>query len=286
MDLWLIGGSICQGYMCILLYVKLIGCNGFAYIYAWLEEGVGSVCHAYMCILLYVKPIGCNGVAEMYAWLEEGGVMVLHRLLVSCRGCMLLYMKLIWYSGFPEIYAWLEEGGLGQSVMGIGALCYIWHLFGVMVLQRSMLNWRRGVWVNLPWVYVHCAIYETSVVYWFSRDLCLIGGGGGVNLPWVYLHCVISETYLVSWFSRDLCSIGGGGGINLPWVYVHCAISETDLSVHIHIWSQCALHLKILPSCLLHLNWVVYLNLNTSSANINSFWVWVSVCTSSEKLTK
>ena len=45
-----------------------------------------------------------------------------------------------------------------------------------------------------------------------------------------------------------------GGGVNLPWVYVHCAISETDLSVHINIWSQCALHLKILPSCSLHLN--------------------------------
>ena len=45
-----------------------------------------------------------------------------------------------------------------------------------------MLNWRRGV--SLPWVYVHYAIYETSLVEWFSRDLCLIGGGGGVSLPW------------------------------------------------------------------------------------------------------
>ena len=48
-----------------------------------------------------------------------------------------------------------------------------------MVFQRSMLNWRG---VHLLLVYVHCAIYETSLVYWFSRDLCLIGGGGGVNL--------------------------------------------------------------------------------------------------------
>ena len=77
MDLWLIGGSICQGYMCILLYVKLIECNGFAYI---------------------------------YARLEEGHVIVLHRSLVECRGCMLLYMQNIWCSGFPEIYAQLEEG--------------------------------------------------------------------------------------------------------------------------------------------------------------------------------
>ena len=87
-------------------------------------------------------------------------------------------MKLIWCSGFPEIY-WLIGGGGG---------------------------------VNLPWVYVHSAIYETFFVSWFSRDLCSIGGGGGVNLPWVYVHCAIYETYVVSWFSRDLCSIGGGGG--------------------------------------------------------------------------
>ena len=33
---------------------------------------MGSVCHGYMCILLYVKLIGCNGVADMYASLEEG----------------------------------------------------------------------------------------------------------------------------------------------------------------------------------------------------------------------
>ena len=31
--------SLCYDYMCILLYVKLIGCNGFAGIYDQLEEG-------------------------------------------------------------------------------------------------------------------------------------------------------------------------------------------------------------------------------------------------------
>ena len=38
-------GSMCHGYMCILLYMKLIWCNGFPQIYSQLEEGgVGSVC--------------------------------------------------------------------------------------------------------------------------------------------------------------------------------------------------------------------------------------------------
>ena len=53
-----------HGYMCILLYVKLMQCSGFPEIYAQLEEGaVGSVYHGYMCILLYVKLIWCSGVA-------------------------------------------------------------------------------------------------------------------------------------------------------------------------------------------------------------------------------
>ena len=34
-------GSICHGYICIVLYMKLIWCNGFPEIYAQLEEGVG-----------------------------------------------------------------------------------------------------------------------------------------------------------------------------------------------------------------------------------------------------
>ena len=34
-------GSVCYGYICILLYVKLIWCSGFPEIYAQLEEGVG-----------------------------------------------------------------------------------------------------------------------------------------------------------------------------------------------------------------------------------------------------
>ena len=32
----------------------------------------GDVCHGYMCILLYVKLIWCSGVPEMYGWLPGG----------------------------------------------------------------------------------------------------------------------------------------------------------------------------------------------------------------------
>ena len=66
-------GSVCHGYMCIVLYMKLLWCNGFPEIYAQLEEGgVGSICHGYTCIVVYMKCIWCNGFPEIYAQLQEG----------------------------------------------------------------------------------------------------------------------------------------------------------------------------------------------------------------------
>ena len=47
-------GLICHGHMCIVIYMKLIWCNGFSEIYACYEEGVGSFCHRYICIVLYI----------------------------------------------------------------------------------------------------------------------------------------------------------------------------------------------------------------------------------------
>ena len=71
-------GSVCYGYMCILLYGKLIWCSGFPEIYAQLEEGVVSAYHWYMCILLYVKLIWCSGFPKIYAPLEEGALVYVH----------------------------------------------------------------------------------------------------------------------------------------------------------------------------------------------------------------
>ena len=48
-------------YMCILLYVKLIWCNGIPYTYCQLELW-GVDVSQYMCILLYVTLIWCNGI--------------------------------------------------------------------------------------------------------------------------------------------------------------------------------------------------------------------------------
>ena len=67
-------GSVYHGYICIVLYMKVIWCNGFPHIYAQLEEGMGSICHRYMCIVLYI-------IIYIY-----------------------IYMKLIWNNGYPEMY--------------------------------------------------------------------------------------------------------------------------------------------------------------------------------------
>ena len=69
-------------------------------------------------------------------------------------------------------------GSVCHDDLGICALYDMCNSFGVVVLHRSIVDWRRGG-INLPWVDVHYAIYETYLVYWFSRDLCLIGGGVG-----------------------------------------------------------------------------------------------------------
>ena len=39
--------------------------------------------------------------------------------------------------------------GQGQSAIGICAFCYLLNVFGVVVFQRSMLDWRSGDGVSL-----------------------------------------------------------------------------------------------------------------------------------------
>ena len=143
MDLWSIGGrSICHGYMCILLYVRLMGCNGVAWIYCQLAGG-SSVMG--MCILLYMKLIGCHGFAWIYGqlagvhlpWVHMNSV-IYKTYWVSwfcmdlwsiggrsiCHGymCILLYVRLMGYNGVAWIYGQLAGH---PSAMGICAFCNI-----------------------------------------------------------------------------------------------------------------------------------------------------------------
>ena len=65
------------------------------------RRGVGSICHGYMCIVLYMKLIWCNGFPDIYAQVEEG----VGQLAIGICTLCYLYMKLMWCTGFPKIYA-------------------------------------------------------------------------------------------------------------------------------------------------------------------------------------
>ena len=55
-------GSVCHGYIWMLLYMKLIWCSGFPEIYAQLEEEDGvSLPWVYLHSDIYLKIILCSG---------------------------------------------------------------------------------------------------------------------------------------------------------------------------------------------------------------------------------
>ena len=69
------GRGWCQSAMGICAF----GYISETYIVQWFSRdlysiggGVGSVCHGYMCILLYMKLIWCRGFSEIYAQLDGG----------------------------------------------------------------------------------------------------------------------------------------------------------------------------------------------------------------------
>ena len=141
---------------------------------------------------IYMKLIWCHGFAEIYAQLEGEFI---------CFGCMciVLYMKLIWCNGFPEICAQLEGG---SSAMGICALCFVWNLFGVMVFQRSMLNWRRGWGQSVMGICPLCYIWDLFGVMVFQRSMLNWRGMGSI---WHGYMCIVIYMKLMWW-----------GGVNLP----------------------------------------------------------------------
>ena len=191
--------------MCILLFVKHLGCSSIPFIYGKLERGY--ICPKYMCILLYVKFIWCSGILYIYGQLEGGtsaqsicafcymlhifGVVVFYTSMVNWRGyicpkymCILLYVKLIWGSGIPYISGQLEERGLG-----ICTFCYMWNFCGVAVFHTSMVNWRGTSALSIcAFCYMlnlfGVVVFHRSMVNWRRGSL-------------VYVHSAMCETYSV-----------------------------------------------------------------------------------------
>ena len=97
-------GSICQGYMCIVLYINLCGVMVFQtsmldYRRGWGQYAMGICALCY----IYMKLIWCHSFPDIYARLE--GVH-----LPSVYMCILLYVKLIWCNGLTCTYGQLTRG--------------------------------------------------------------------------------------------------------------------------------------------------------------------------------
>ena len=156
--------------MCIILSVKLFWCSSIAYIYGKLVGGTSALGRCAFCymsnvfsvvvfhtlwsigvggILLYVKLIWCTGIPYIYGQLEGGYICPKYM-------CILLYVKRIWCSGIPYIYDQLE--GV-TSTWSICAFCCMLNVWGVVVLHRSMVNWRQGALV-----YLHSSLCKTYLV--------------------------------------------------------------------------------------------------------------------------
>ena len=70
-------GLVCHGYLCIVLYMKLIWCHGFAEIYALLERGQSAIG---ICALFYIyrSAMRC----------AKFGIVVCKTSMVNCRGAI------------------------------------------------------------------------------------------------------------------------------------------------------------------------------------------------------
>ena len=83
--------------------------------------------------------------------------------------------------------------GWGQSAMGICAFCYMCSLFGVVMLHRSMVNWRRGTSVFSICAFLYMCNLFSEVI--FQRSM--LDWRRGVHLHWVWPHFSIGFTGLV-----------------------------------------------------------------------------------------
>ena len=102
---------------------------------------------------------------------------------------------------------------MGSVCTGICAYFYMCNLVSVVVFQRSLVNWRRGWGLS-------------ALVEWSSRDVWLIGGGGGVCLHWYLCILLYVKLIRVVVFHRSMVDWRRGWGLS-ALVSVHTSICET-----------------------------------------------------------
>ena len=73
-------GSVCHGYMCIVLYMNFFGVMVFQTALLDCRRGVELICHRYMCIVLYIsasRSAKFGVVVFKASLLESGGQSVI-----------------------------------------------------------------------------------------------------------------------------------------------------------------------------------------------------------------
>ena len=171
-------GYMCPRYMCILLYVKLIWWSGIPYIYGQLKEGGLDICaFCYMwnwfgLVVFHTSLMDWRGVrsSDGYRSLEKNVRMSRWPYVVLLLATRCLYVKLMQCSGIPEIYG--DIGGI-SALVGC-AFCYLWNVFGVVVLHTSMINWRgQLIWlVQVIWKCKNVKMTLCSTPLGHQMSLC------------------------------------------------------------------------------------------------------------------
>ena len=195
-------------------YVILVWCSRALYTWAQLAgEGLLISQQVILCLVqqgfVHLGSISGEGPPHFsISYLDFVQQGYVHLGLISRRG--------------PPHFSIGSTGLLQQGSVHLGSISRLASLFpnqlysfgivGICTLKVDQLGRACFRDVHLPLVYVHSSICENYLVQQFSRDLCLMRGGGGVSVSWVYGHSSICETYSVQCFFRDLCLIGGGGG--------------------------------------------------------------------------
>ena len=128
---------------------------------------------------------------------------------------ILLYVRLIRCKSVAWMYAWLEV----LSAIGICALCYRWNLFGVMVLHRSMLTWRRGWGQSAIGICAFFYICNWLSVMMLHRSMLIWG-----SICHGYM-CILQYMKLIG--CKILAWISDWLGVHLPRVYVNSTIYKT-----------------------------------------------------------
>ena len=96
----------------------------------------------------------------------------------------------------------------------LGYICQVW-CSGIQGIYARLTGG-----LDLAYVYVHCAIYETYLVYWFLRDICSIGGGrvGSIchgyicivlYMKLIWMNVRMTQRFSVVVFHRSIVDWGG-----------------------------------------------------------------------------